>query len=65
MEEMHCPLCGRVVRSDATLRRVCMMCGMGIGPDATAYVVEVPGRRLTFCSFDCLVAHREVVPSGG
>lgn len=63
--EMACPLCGQPVRSDATLRRVCHLCGMGIPPEAEAFVVEAAHQRLVFCSVDCLLAHRDVRSSKG
>ncbi|MFQ5870982.1 MAG: hypothetical protein ACE5IB_02330 [Candidatus Geothermarchaeales archaeon] len=63
IDEMHCPLCGQPVRSDAALRRVCNLCGMGIPPGDDVFTVEVKGLRLTFCSHDCLVAHRSMSAS--
>jgi hypothetical protein len=59
-EEMACPLCGQPVRSDATLRRVCNLCGMGISPEADVIIIEVGNRHLVFCSLDCLLAQRGV-----
>lgn len=65
MEEMHCPFCGKGVRSDATVKRVCALCGMGIAPEATVFAIEDSNQYLTFCSVDCLVAHRFVDTSKG
>ncbi len=57
MREKRCPLCGNIVRSDASLRLACALCGMGIPVEAHRIVIDLNHERLSFCSIDCLLAH--------
>lgn len=55
MEEMECPLCRHPIRSDAAVRRVCALCGMGIPRKSNGLSVESEDGVLFFCSIRCLL----------
>ncbi len=55
MEEMECPLCRQPIRSDAAVRRVCALCGMGIPRTLHVLSVEAEEGVLFFCSIRCLL----------
>jgi len=55
MREAMCPICSKEIRSDASEREFCELCGMGIEDPLTSprYKTE-DGRVLNFCCPNCL-----------
>ncbi len=52
--EKTCPICNKVVRSDALVRIYCALCGMGIAElDRTVQYETLQGVKLNFCCDKC------------
>ena len=55
MKEATCPICKKEIRSDASERQFCELCGMGIGdPLVQPQYRAEDGRVLNFCCPVCL-----------
>ncbi len=52
--EKKCPICKKTVRSDATIKISCALCGMGIPlPDQAVSYETLTGHKIYFCCDKC------------
>ncbi|MFX1593944.1 MAG: hypothetical protein ACFFCL_14730 [Promethearchaeota archaeon] len=59
MKEKLCPICSKIVRSDAELHDYCKLCGMGISVNLTTpRLKDKEGNVLYFCCNRCLSIYR-------
>jgi hypothetical protein len=52
--EIECPICGEVIRSDANVHEFCKLCGMGIpNPEYAPRFETMGGKWIYFCCMNC------------
>ena len=55
MKEAKCPICSKSIRSDASEREFCALCGMGIeDPLTSPQIKSKKGKTRYFCCPNCL-----------
>lgn len=65
-KDMNCPICDKAVRSDASVRRFCKLCGMGLPDtgDRPEYEAE-DGNTFFFCCEKCKTTYQTNIVDGG
>ncbi|MFW9897105.1 MAG: hypothetical protein ACFFD7_14970 [Candidatus Thorarchaeota archaeon] len=59
MKEKICPICSKIVRSDANIIEFCTLCGMGIPEHLLAPIFEDDnGNIFYFCCSRCLSIYK-------
>ncbi|MFW9948589.1 MAG: hypothetical protein ACFFKA_00515 [Candidatus Thorarchaeota archaeon] len=58
MKEKFCPICSKIIRSDADIHKYCALCGMGI-PEyfSTPNYKDKEGKSMWFCCSRCLTIY--------
>jgi endogenous inhibitor of DNA gyrase (YacG/DUF329 family) len=59
IENTPCPICGKAIISDATVRKFCRLCGMGIPDPSNVPKQHIKdGRTLYFCCDKCFSIYK-------
>lgn len=65
MKEKLCPICSKIIRSDANVHDYCALCGMGIPVDlSTPTYKNKNGKVLYFCCDMCFSIYKTEIVSG-
>jgi endogenous inhibitor of DNA gyrase (YacG/DUF329 family) len=62
MENKSCPICGKAIISDASVREFCGLCGMGIPEPLNAPKQHIKDdRALYFCCNKCYLIYKKEI----